>query len=85
MDIQIPSHTLQRAEERGATKAEIIEVIETGTSILSKYGRLAKSKVFPFDNFRIKKFYDEKKIEVYYMIEDQNIITVTVYVFYGKF
>jgi hypothetical protein len=85
MKIEIASHTLQRAAERGATEAEIIEVLENGISILSKYGRYGKSKVFPFNNFRNKKYYQEKKLEVYYIIEQQNLITVTVYVFYGKF
>lgn len=34
---------------------------------------------------RIGKFYEEKKVDVYYIIEQENIFTVTVYVFYGKF
>jgi hypothetical protein len=85
MKIQIAPHTLQRAKERGATEAEIIEVLEAGINILSKYGRLGKSKVFPFNNMRIGKYYNEKKLEVYYIIEQQTFITITVYVFYGKF
>lgn len=31
------------------------------------------------------KKYEQKKMEVYYMEENNIIITVTVYVFYGKF
>jgi hypothetical protein len=52
---------------------------------LSRFGRLGKSKVFEFNDYRIQKYYKEKKVEVYYIIEQQNLITVTVYVFYGKF
>ena len=85
MKIQIEPHTLQRAKERGATETEIIEVLETGIDILSRFGRLDKSKVFEFNDYRIQKYYKEKKVEVYYIIELQNLITVTVYVFYGKF
>ena len=85
MKIQIEPHTLQRAKERGTTETEIIEVLETGIDILSRFGRLGKSKVFEFNDYRIQKYYKEKKVEVYYIIEQQNLITVTVYVFYGKF
>jgi hypothetical protein len=31
------------------------------------------------------KFYEEKEVEVYYISEEENVFTVTVYVFYGKF
>ena len=33
---------------------------------------------------RAKKFYEQKRVEVIYTVEGENIITVTVYVFYGK-
>ncbi len=85
MKIQIDPHTLQRANERGASEIEILETLEDGINILAKPGRLGKSRVFRFDNFRNNKHYEEKKVEVYYLIENENIITVTVYVFYGKF
>ncbi len=85
MQIQIEPHTLQRAIERGASENEIIDTLTNGVNILGKSGRLGKSKVFPFEAVRNGKYYDEKKLEVYYVIEQQVIITVTVYVFYGKF
>ena len=85
MKIQIEPHTLQRAIERGTTEEEIKEVLQSGVNILGKSGRLGKSKVFAFNNSRIGKYYEEKKVDVYYIIEQQNIITITVYVFYGKF
>jgi hypothetical protein len=46
---------------------------------------MAKSKIFPFKDYRNGKYYEQKKIEVYYVIEHNEIITVTVYVFFGKF
>ena len=85
MNIQIEPHTLQRAMERGATENEIRETIIDGVNILAKSGRLGKSKLFPFTAERNGKYFEEKKLEVYYVIENSNIITVTVYVFYGKF
>ena len=83
MKIQIEPHTLQRAIERGATETEIVDVIETGVSIQGKIGRLGKSKIYNINSIRIGKFYEEKKVEVYYIMEQEDIITVTVYVFYG--
>ena len=85
MKIQIEPHTLQRAIERGTTEEEITEVLQSGVNILGKFGRLGKSKIFAFNSTRIGKYYEEKKVEVYYIIEHQNIVTITVYVFYGNF
>jgi hypothetical protein len=85
VEIQIEPHTLQRAVERGASKSEIIETLENGTGLIGKKGRLGKTKVFSFREFRNGKYYEEKKLEVYFIVQNDTIITVTVYVFYGKF
>lgn len=84
MNIQIDPHTLERAEERGASEAEIRDVIDTGFSITAKYGHSGKAKVYDFKQNRHNKYYDHKRVEVFYLIETNKIITVTVYVFYGK-
>ena len=69
MKIQIEPHTLQRAEERGASENEIKETLETGINIFAKSGRLGKSKIYTFKNTRLGEYYEEKKIEVYYIIQ----------------
>ncbi len=84
MEIQIDQHTLRRARERGTNEDEIIDVIETGDLIPSKYGRIGKAKVYQFKEERQGQFYEEKRVEVFYIVERDRIITVTVYVFYGK-
>ena len=84
MEIIIDSHTLKRAQERGATEEEINEVIETGFSIPAKYARLGKAKIFPFNRIRQGNYYDQKRVEVFYITERDIIVTVTVYVFYGR-
>ncbi len=84
MQIQIDPHTLERAEERGTNKAEILDVIRTGLSIPGKRGRLGKAKVYDFKQERNNKYYEQKRVEVFYVVEADVIITVTVYVFYGK-
>jgi hypothetical protein len=84
MEIQIDPHTLERAEERGTNEIEIKDVIQSGFSISAKYGRIGKAKIYDFKNNRHNKYYEHKRVEVFYIIEGENIITVTVYVFYGK-
>lgn len=44
----------------------------------------AKAKVFTFKRERLGKYYEEKRVEVIYVEEDDIIITVTVYVFHGE-
>jgi hypothetical protein len=84
MEIQIDPHALERAEERGADEREIKDVINTGFSVPGKYGRMGKGKIYDFKQKRHGKYYEQKRVEVFYTIEEGSIITVTVYVFYGK-
>ena len=73
-----------RAHERGATKDEIYKTISDGIVIPAKNNRYGKYKTFNFNQERNNIFYEQKRLEVYYTIENEIIITVTVYVFYGK-
>jgi len=84
MEIQIDPHTLERAEERGTNEDEIKDVINTGFSIPAKYGRMGKAKIYNFGQKRHGKYYEQKRVEVIYTIERDVIVTITVYVFYGK-
>ena len=83
MKIQITQHTLERAEERGAAKDEIVDVLTNGFDIPAKRHRKGKAKVFDFNQKRLGRFYEQKRIEVIYTIESDKIITITAYVFYG--
>jgi len=84
MELQIDEHTLTRAEERGTNINEIRDVIETGSLIPAKYQRLCKYKIYSFNKERNGKYYKQKRVEVYYIGGVKEIITVTVYVFYGE-
>jgi hypothetical protein len=84
MDIRIDRHTLERAKERGTDEDEIRDVISTGGAIPAKHGRAGKAKIYPFKQKRHDRYYDQKRVEVFYTVERDVIITVTVYVFYGK-
>jgi hypothetical protein len=84
MEIQIDSHTLERAEERGTNEEEIRDVILTGFDIPAGPGRRGKAKIYGFKQKRLNRYYEQKKVEVFYVVEAGKIVTVTVYVFYGK-
>ncbi len=84
MEIRIDPHTLERAEERGADEQEIRDVINSGLPIAAKHGRLGKAKVYDFRQQRHGKYYEQKRVEVIYIVEEEAIVTVTVYVFYGQ-
>lgn len=84
MDIRIDQHTLDRAEERGTNADEIRDVILTGEPIQARSGRLAKAKVYPFGKTRNGRWYAQKRVEVIYVTGNGLWVTVTVYVFYGK-
>lgn len=84
MEIQIDPHTLERAEERGTNEEEIKDVINTGIAIPARYERIAKTKTYDFKQKRHGQYYAQKRVEVFYAIERDVIVTVTVYVFYGK-
>lgn len=83
MEIRIENHTLEQAEERGVSRDEIVETLRDGVPFTAKYGRVGKSKVFPFRKEWRGKYKEEKKVEVIYTIEEDTIITVTVYAYYG--
>ena len=84
MKIQIDPHSLERANERGTNKKEIIDVINTGFTIPAKYGRIGKTKIYNLKKKRFDKYYEQKLVKVFYTIKGDIIVTITVYVFYGK-
>ncbi len=84
MEIQIDPHTLKRALERGATFAEIEQVVESGVPDDAQGDRFSRSRVFPFDSERNGRYYAEKRVKVIYVFEPDRIVTVTVLVYYGK-
>jgi hypothetical protein len=45
---------------------------------------MGKAKVFSHNQRQGRQFYEQKRVEVIYVTELDTIVTVTVYVFYGK-
>lgn len=63
---------------------EIEDTLRTGFSFSAKYGRLGRAKVYKFGEMWLGKHYEQKRVQVIYTVEDDTIVTVTVYVFYGS-
>ena len=59
-------------------------MLVTGFSVPGKYGRLGRVKVYEFQRDWLGKYYEQKRVEVFYTIENDVMVTVTVYVFFGK-
>jgi len=45
---------------------------------------LGKTKIFDFKKHRLGSYYEHKRVEVFFVVEGDVIVTVTVYVFYGE-
>ena len=84
MEIRIDPHTLERALERGTNEDEIKDVLINGFDIPAKRYRKGKAKVYKFNKKRLNTFYKQKRVEVIYTIESDKMITITIYVFYGR-
>lgn len=84
MKIVIDPHTRERCEERGTSIKEIEDTLINGNPEEAKGDRKAKSKLFDFKKVRAGKFYEQKKVKVVFVEEANEIVTVTVVVFYGK-
>jgi hypothetical protein len=84
MEIEIHEHTLSRALERGTNRREIVDVLESGIECNADVDRYCKYKLFSFRKVRNDRYYEQKRVEVIYILEKDCLITVTVYVFYGK-
>ena len=84
LKIQIDPHTLQRMEEREVSESEVKEVLDSGELFQARRGRKGKFKVLKYARKRLGKYYPQKKVEVIYMEEHENVITITVYAYFGK-
>jgi len=84
MKILIVPHTLKRAMELGPSGYEIKNFLHPCFDIPAKRHRRGKAKVYNYNQKRLNTFYKQKKIEVIYTIKDDTIVTIIVYVYYGR-
>jgi hypothetical protein len=80
--IRLSQHAKQQLEFRGATEQQIVEAIRTETWEPAELGRLECRKNFVFNSEWNKKYYDTKQVRPIFVDEPDEIIVVTVYVYY---
>ena len=69
MKIQVGPHILERGEEWGTNEKEIMDVIQNGFTIPAKYRPLGKAKIYDFRQKRHGRYYEQKRVEVFYIIK----------------
>ncbi len=80
--IQFSGHALQQIPFRGTTQAEVVETIRTAASHPAEGGRLECRKDFAFNSAWNGKHYATKQVRPIFVEEPNEIIVVTVYVYY---
>lgn len=82
MTIRFSKHARLQMEERGVEEEEVREAVRTGEKLPAKYGRKKFRKNFGFDRQWGNKFYKTKQVVPVTIEEKDEIIVVTVLVFY---
>ena len=80
MSIRLHPHAQSRLIERGATEAEVIATVESGTTFPAQLGRMGFRRNFPFNAEWQGKIYSTKKVEAIAtkVAEDWLVITIIV-------
>lgn len=80
--IVFSQHALDQLNDRGASQEEVKLAIRDGEEIPAKKGRKAFRKNFHFGSKWKDKHYKVKQVMPIVVEEDEEIVVVTVYVFY---
>ena len=80
--IRLSQHAKQQLAYRGTTEGEIVAAIREGPWTLAELNRLECRKEFPYNRIWNKKHYATKQVRPIFVEEAQEIVVVTVYVYY---
>jgi len=80
--IVFSQHALDQLHDRGASKEEVTLAIKEGEEVPAKKGRRAFRKNFRFSSKWKGKHYEVKQVMPIVVEQAEEIIVVTVYVFY---
>jgi hypothetical protein len=84
-DNDLHPHLLARMKQRGIAIQEIEDTLNLGEAVRdAKEGTLGKRLVFQHSEHWEGKWFEEKEVTVYYILEDAQIILLTVIARYGK-
>jgi hypothetical protein len=80
--VRFHPHAAERMRERGATRAEVIEAINTGRASAAKFGRRRFRKVFAFDASRNGIHYARKQVDAFVVRMPYGWFVITIIVKY---
>jgi len=82
MDVDLHPHALERIQERGATKDEVVDTILQGERFPAKFGRTGFRRNFAFDSEWRGRSYGTKQVEAFAVAEEGRWLVITVIVRY---
>ncbi|MCL1466642.1 DUF4258 domain-containing protein [Argonema galeatum] len=82
MSVRLHPHAQARLIERGATEAEVIATVESGTPFAAQFGRTGFRRNFSFNAEWRGTVYTMKKVEVIAVKENEDWLVITVIVKY---
>ncbi|MDZ7292761.1 MAG: hypothetical protein ONB44_21700 [candidate division KSB1 bacterium] len=80
--IRLSGHAQENMRYRGATEPEVIEAIQTAAWSPAERGRLECRKNFAYGQEWNGKFHVTKQVRPIFVEESEEIVVVTVYVYY---
>ena len=80
--IRLSQHAKQQLIFRGATENQVIDAIRTQAWGPAELGRLECRKDFGFSSEWNRKFYDIQQVRPIFLDDPDEIVVVTVYVYY---
>ena len=80
--IRLSQHAKQQLIFRGATEQQVIDAIRTQPWGPAELGRLECLKEFAFSAEWNRKFYDNQQVRPIFVDDPDEIVVVTVYVYY---
>ncbi len=80
--IVLSSHAREQAQRRGAHITEIVDTVRTAVWKPAELGRLECQRDFPFDQLWNDTRYRTKRVRPIFIEESQQIVIVTIYVYY---
>lgn len=80
--IRLSGHARENLPYRGATELEVVEAIRSSTWETASGGRFDCRKDFSFRQYWNGKFYATKQVRPIFVEETDEIVVVTVYVYY---
>jgi len=82
LPVRFTQHALDSARKRGTNQTEAQSVIRNAPWRAAKHGRMEAEMEFPYAGRWNDRHYQSKKVNPVFIIENQEIIIITVYCFY---